>query len=171
MVKLVKPDKLIVGWREWAALPQLKIKRIKLKVDTGARTSALHAFNIRPLKKGGKDLVQFEVHPIQRNEDLIRSCVCPIRDYRWVMDSGGKREKRFVIETPIRLGSMEWPIEITLTDRDQMRFRMLLGRSAVKHHFLVDPAGSYRTKKTKKPLTVSKRSHRGVERRSDDEEE
>ena len=171
MAKVIKPEKLIVGWREWAALPQLKIKRIKLKVDTGARTSALHAFNIRPLKKGGKDFVQFEVHPIQRNEEFIQSCVCPVRDYRWVMDSGGKREKRFVIETPIRLGSIEWPIEITLTDRDQMRFRMLLGRSAVKHKFLVDPAGSYRTRKRKKKQSVQIRRVQGRARIASEEEE
>ena len=171
MVKVIKPERLIVGWREWAELPQLKIKRIKLKVDTGARTSALHAFNIRPIRKGGKDFVRFEVHPIQRNEDFIQSCVCPVRDYRWVMDSGGKREKRFVIETPIRLGSVEWPIEITLTDRDQMRFRMLLGRNAVKNRFLVDPAGSYRTKKGKKTRSVPFRSARVKKRTSSDEEE
>ena len=171
MVKVIKPEKLIVGWREWAALPQLKIKRIKLKVDTGARTSALHAFNIQPLRKGGLDFVRFEVHPIQRNEELILSCVSRVRDYRWVMDSGGKREKRFVIETPIRLGNIEWPIEITLTDRDQMRFRMLLGRNAVKNRFLVDPSGSYRTRKRKKTQTVTNRPIHGKPRKSHEEEE
>ncbi len=170
-VKIIRREKLIVGWREWAALPQLKIKRIKLKVDTGARTSALHAFNIRPLRKGSKDFVRFEVHPLQRNEELVQNCVCPIRDYRWVMDSGGKREKRFVIETPIRLGSDEWPIEITLTDRDQMRFRMLLGRHAVKNRFFVDPGGSYRTKKSEKTRTAPICSPRDKERKPDDEEE
>jgi len=170
-VAIIRREKLIVGWREWAALPQLKIKRIKLKVDTGARTSALHAFNVRPLRKGGKDFVRFEVHPLQRNEEFLQKCVCPIRDYRWVTDSGGKREKRFVIETPIRLGSEEWPIEITLTGRDQMRFRMLLGRNAVKHRFLVDPAGSYRMKKGGKTPPAPIRAPRGKGRKPDDEED
>jgi hypothetical protein len=168
-VTSIKQGKLVVGWREWAALPQLKIERIKVKVDTGARTSALHAFNIRPLKKGGKDFVQFEVHPLQRNEEVLRKCVCSIRDYRWVTDSGGKREKRFVIETPIRIGSEEWPIEVTLTSRDQMRFRMLLGRHAVKNRFFVDPGGSYHmgeNKMKKAPMLML----RGNERNPRDEE-
>jgi hypothetical protein len=138
--------KFVVGWREWAALPELRIQKIKVKVDTGARTSALHAFNIRPFKKKHYDWVKFDVHPLQRNDRIIRSCACSVRDYRWVTDSGGGREKRFVIETQIRLGEEVWPIEITLTDRDQMTFRMLLGRTAMLHRLMVDPAKSYRTK-------------------------
>jgi hypothetical protein len=170
-VKVVKREKLILGWREWAALPQLKIEKIKVKVDTGARTSALHAFNIRPLKRGGKDFVQFEVHPIQRNEKLLRKCVCPIRDYRWVTDSGGKREKRFVIETPISIGGEEWPIEVTLTGRDQMRFRMLLGRHAVKNRFYVDPALSFRMKKNEKARKATILASRSKKHKPEDEEE
>ena len=138
-----KRDKPVLGWREWVALPGLHIERTKAKVDTGARTSALHAFNVRPFRKDGEDWVRFEVHPLQRNEELERTCTCPALDYRWVTNSGGGREKRFVVETLIRLGEEEWPIEVTLTDRDQMGFRMLLGRSAIKNRFVVDPGRSF----------------------------
>jgi len=146
-MRRLEANKLVVGWREWIALPDLGIERVKVKVDTGARTSALHAFNIRPFRKKAADWVQFEVHPMQANEQFVRSCACTVLDYRWVMDSGGKREKRFVIKTPIFLGSKLWPIEITLTARDQMRFRMLLGRHAMKNRIIVDPSRSYCTGK------------------------
>lgn len=135
-----------MGWREWVALPQLEIADVKVKVDTGARTSALHAFNLRPFTRDGERWVRFDVHPVQRNDAIVRSCACPVRDYRWVVNSGGGREKRFVIETPIRIGEQEWPIEVTLADRDQMGFRMLLGRTAIKSRFVVDPARSFCTK-------------------------
>jgi len=158
-----KSRKFVVGWREWAALPDLRIQKIKVKVDTGARTSALHAFNIRPFKKKNADWVKFEVHPMQRNDKILRSCACSVRDYRWVTDSGGKREKRFVVETQIRFGEEAWPIEITLTDRDQMKFRMLLGRTAMMHRLVVDPVKSYCTKtsvnKPKRKIPLVKKSN------------
>lgn len=135
-----------LGWREWVALPDLGIPAVKAKLDTGARTSALHAFNLRPFTRNGEWWVRFDVHPVQRNDAIVRSCICPVRDYRWVVNSGGSREKRFVIETPIRIGDQEWPIEVTLAGRDQMGFRMLLGRTAIKSRFVVDPARSFCTK-------------------------
>lgn len=138
-----KTWKPALGWREWASLPELGIDRIKVKVDTGARTSALHAFNVRPFHKDGEDWIRFDIHPVQRDDASQKTCTVPARDYRWVTNSGGKREKRFVIETPIRIGDREWLIEITLTERDQMGFRMLVGRTAIKGEFVVDPARSY----------------------------
>jgi hypothetical protein len=135
--------KPVVGWREWAALPQLDIGGIKVKIDTGARTSAIHAFNIVPFRKDGEDWVRFDVHPIQRNDTVHKTCEAVAVDYRWVTNSGGGREKRFVVRTMLRLGADAWPIEMTLTDRDQMGFRMLLGRTALERRLMVDPALSF----------------------------
>ena len=139
-----------VGWREWVALPELGIDKIKAKVDTGARTSALHAFALRPFKEDGKDRIYFDMHPIQHNTDVIVTCAADIIDLRWVSDSGGHRELRYVIQTPLRIGDQSMPIEITLTERDTMLFRMLLGRSAIRHHFWVNPAKSFLTRKITK---------------------
>lgn len=135
-----------LGWREWIALPELGIEKIKVKVDTGAKTSTLHAFRIKPFKKNGKHQVRFTVHPLQRRMDVTIQCVADILDIRWVTDSGGHRERRYVIETLIAVGNETWRAEITLTNRDTMRFRMLLGRTAIKSRFQVNPAMSYVTK-------------------------
>ncbi len=135
--------KPIIGWREWAALPELGVDRIKAKIDTGARTSALHAFDIELYKKRGRDWVRFTIQPEQRNAANKQWCTCPVRETRMVTNSGGTREQRFVIETVLNMGDQSWPIEITLTNRDQMGFRMLLGRTAIKGHFLVNPGRSF----------------------------
>jgi hypothetical protein len=136
-----------VGWREWLALPELGIDKIKAKVDTGARTSALHAFSLKPFKEGNKDRISFDMHPIQHNTNKIVTCVADIIDLRWVSDSGGHREERYVISTPVLIGGKSWPIEITLTERDTMLFRMLLGRSAIRNRFMVNSAKSFITTK------------------------
>ncbi len=133
----------MIGWREWIALPELGIQRIKAKIDTGARTSALHAFALRPFKDGNRDRIAFDLHPIQNNDETIVSCTADIIDKRWVTDSGGHREERYVIYTPIFLGDKTWHIEVTLTERDTMLFRMLLGRSAIRKRFIVNPGRSF----------------------------
>jgi len=136
-------DRILVGWREWVALPALAIPAIKAKVDTGARTCALHTFYAERFHRGRKDNVRFGVHPLRGRRDLAVSCTCELLDLRVVTDSGGHRERRWVIETPLRLGDAEWPVEITLTDRDSMLFRMLMGRTALAGRILVDPKASY----------------------------
>ncbi len=136
-------DKTIIGWREWVALPELDVTRIKAKIDTGARTSALHAFNIQVYEQHEQKWVRFAIHPYQRNDTDILTCTCPVRAFRAVTNSGGVQEERVVIETRLALGTQTWPIEVTLTNRDQMGFRMLLGRTALKGHFLIDPGKSF----------------------------
>ena len=125
------------------ALPDLGVERIKAKIDTGARTSAIHAFDIEVYKKNGQEWARFAIHPYQKNDTDIETCTCPVRDIRIITNSGGSREQRVVIETQLTMGNQSWPIEMTLTNRDEMGFRMLLGRTAMKGHFLVDPGKSY----------------------------
>lgn len=132
-----------LGWREWVALPELDIAHIKAKVDTGARTSALHAFSHSTFHERGVMMVRFRIHPIQHRRDVEQECVAEVIDRRSVSDSGGHREKRLVIATPVQLGERRWTIEMTLTKRDNMQFRMLLGRTAIKGHYVVDPGRSY----------------------------
>lgn len=146
-LKKVKLPK--IGWREWLSLPELGIDSIKAKVDTGARTSSLHAFALQPFKENGKDRIRFEIHPKQNDTQTIITCVADIIDFRQVTDSGGHSEMRYVIRTPIKLGDLEWPIEITLAERDSMLFRMLLGRHAIRRRFVVNPARSFITTKNK----------------------
>ncbi|MGB6977445.1 MAG: ATP-dependent zinc protease [Gammaproteobacteria bacterium] len=141
-----------VGWREWLSLPELGVEHIKVKVDTGARTSALHAFAIKPFKKEDKHWLYFDLHPLQSRKDIVIKCEAEVKDIRWVSDSGGHRERRYVIVTPMIIDGQSWPIEITLTNRDNMRFRMLLGRTAIHNRLLVNPASSYLAGKYKGKL-------------------
>ncbi len=134
-----------LGWREWVALPGLAIPAIKAKVDTGARTSALHAHGIEYFRRQRREWVRFCMHPLQHNTELTVPCEAEVSDRRVVTDSGGHRERRYVITTVIRLGADEWPIELTLTKRNNMLFRMLLGRTAVAGRFVVDPRRSFLT--------------------------
>jgi hypothetical protein len=133
----------MAGWREWVSLPELNIPAIKAKIDTGARTSALHAFHLDTFTEKGKTNVRFQLHPFVKRPKHVIECVTVLKDVRWVMDSGGHREERPVIETIICIGGLMWPIEITLTSRDDMRFRMLLGRTAMQKRLMINPSASY----------------------------
>jgi hypothetical protein len=135
--------KPLLGWREWVALPNLGIPRIKAKVDTGARTSALHAFSVERFQENGRPKVRFLVHPVQRDTRARIECVAELADERLVADSGGHREMRPVIMADVLIGGVSLPIELTLTSRDTMAFRMLLGRTAMRDRYLVDPGRSY----------------------------
>ena len=140
-----------VGWREWIAFPELGLPHVKAKMDTGARTSALHAFELEPFDRDGREWVRFAIHPLQRRTDLVVWRETEVADVRAVSDSGGHKEQRYVIHTDLVLGGKRWPIECTLTNRDTMLFRVLLGRTALAGRILVDPENSYLTGRPRRP--------------------
>jgi hypothetical protein len=139
----IEPKRDVIGWREWASLPDLGILHIKTKVDTGAKTSALHAFYVLPFEHQGAQWVRFKVHPLQSSTSAVVECEAPVKTMRRVTDSGGHTEVRYVIETRLMMNGHLRVIELTLTDRETMRFRMLLGRRALKKRFLVDSNKSF----------------------------
>ena len=147
-----------LGWREWVDLPELGLTNIKAKVDTGARTSALHAFELRTFEEDGRQRVEFKMHPKQRDQKTVVVCTADIKDERVVRDSGGHKEERYVIATEVELANQRWPIEITLTNRDTMLFRMLLGRTAMANRIIVDPGKSFLFGRAKQKVT-KKKSH------------
>jgi hypothetical protein len=137
-------SKLItVGWREWILLPDLGLPKIKAKIDTGARTSCLHAFSVEPFLKDGKEWVRFGIHPHQDDCETEVYCEAEVFDKRMVTDSGGHKEERYVITTQLAIAEQHWPIEITLTNRDTMLFRMLLGRTSMENKIIINPAESF----------------------------
>lgn len=139
-----KPERLpIIGWREWVGLPDLLVGRIKAKVDSGARSSSLHAFDIEHFERDGKPWVKFKIHPLQHSDRLTIEAEAPVTDSRMVRSSNGKAQERTVITTRLKLLGEEWPVELTLADRNKMSFRMLLGREAFRRRFLVDAGDSY----------------------------
>lgn len=133
----------LVGWREWLGLPDLDIERVKAKIDTGARSSSLHAFDLQEFRRGNRTWIQFSVHPLQHSAVPTITTEAPLIEYRKVRSSSGHWMERPVILTTIDLGGFRWPIELTLSSRDEMGFRMLLGRSAVRNRFLVHSGQSY----------------------------
>lgn len=136
--------KIIIGKEEWCEFPKLGLPAIKARVDSGAKTSSLHAFNIETLHEHGRDYVLFDIHPVQDNRRLTQRCKAPIVDRREVKSSSGEKETRLVIMTPVVIGDLTWEIEITLSNRDSMGYRMLLGREAmVGANLLIDPNSSF----------------------------
>jgi hypothetical protein len=133
----------LIGWREWVAVPDLSPVPIKAKIDTGARTSTLHAFDLSIELHNGESWADFEVHPTQRSRADRTAVSCPIQTFKRVRSSTGHAERRPVIRTTIQIGDYHYDIELTLTSRDEMGFRMLLGRSALRRRFWVDPGLSF----------------------------
>ncbi|PSV54442.1 ATP-dependent zinc protease [Photobacterium sp. GB-3] len=138
-----KNNKFLVGWREVATLPDLGINNIHVKIDTGARSSCLHTFKIEEFTRDGEDWVKFWIHPIHNNTDVEQICEAKVADKRVVRNSGGDEQLRYFIVSTIDFNGQQWPIEISLTSRDNMAFRMLLGRTAMHDHIIVDPEASY----------------------------
>jgi hypothetical protein len=164
MPKKSKPPLAVIGWREWVGLPDLGIDRIKAKVDTGARSSSLHAYDLHKFSDNGEAWVAFKVHPIQRNTKTIIEAKAKVLEYRSVRSSSGKASIRPVIIARLSLLGQIWPVELTLANRDEMGFRMLLGREAFRKRFLVDAGKSYYggIPKREKQLNSEKNGERGA---------
>jgi hypothetical protein len=145
----VKKESKIIGWREWVTLPDLGLVAVKGKIDTGAKTSSLHAYDIELEKMGLKTYVNFKVHPLQHDFSVVVNCRALLVDKRHVTDSGGHKEERYVIRTWMVLSGVKKRIELTLTNRETMKYRMLIGRAALKH-FYIDPSQSYLSGKSLK---------------------
>lgn len=143
-------DKLIIGWREWCNFPELGLPAVKAKIDTGARTSALHAFNIEVYKLNNQDYARFYVQPLKRYDHLIKLCTAPLVGRKVVTDSGGHKELRLVIKTKLVLANQEQDIEITLTNRREMTHMLLVGRKALENYYLVDTSVAFTSGRIKK---------------------
>ena len=141
--RLNPKEPLKIGWREWVGLPDLGVAAIKAKVDTGARTSALHAYDIESFRRAGALWIRFALHPLQRSNAMKVACEARAIDERLVRNSGGGVEHRYIVTTLLKIGDSSWPIELALANRDQMGFRMLLGRTALEGRVLVEPGRSY----------------------------
>ncbi len=137
------PPSKIAGWREWVALPDFDVPWVKAKLDTGARSSAIHAYDVAQFDRDATAWVSFEIHPWQRSDlDAVR-VELPIADRRVVRSSTGHEEERLVVLATIRIVGLDLSAELTLTNRDEMGFRMLVGREAIRGALLVDPGRSY----------------------------
>jgi hypothetical protein len=137
------PEATVIGWREWVCLPQLHRHSLKAKIDTGAKTCALHTFYVEPFERAAQPWLRFGFHPLLRRRELVVHCEAPLVDRREVTDSGGRRELRWVINTDLQLGPHRFPVEVTLTDRETLQYRMLIGRNALRGLYLVDPTASF----------------------------
>ncbi len=139
-------SKSIIGWRETVGLPDFGVDQIKAKIDTGAKTSSLHAFGAKHFTKDGEDWVSFKIHPRQRHKTPVIVCKARVIDIRPVVSSNGAREKRFFIKTRLKMGPYVFPIELSLSSRDDMGYRLLVGRQALNKRFVVDSGTSYTLK-------------------------
>ncbi len=137
-------DRFILGWEEWLSLPDLGLPTIKAKIDTGAKTSALHAYFVEPFGSASRPMVRFGVHPIPGRDDVQVICTAEVIDRREVTSSNGDRENRYVIRSNVSMGDRTWPIDITLANRETMAYRMLLGRQAILDDMFVDATSSFR---------------------------
>ena len=151
------PLRILIGWREWVALPDIHLPVVKAKLDTGAKTSSLHAFDIEPFFDRGRLKVSFRVHPLNGHPDVYVQCTADVVDYRFVSDSGGHREKRYVILTHLQIGDLNFPIEVTLANRESMSHKMLIGRTAMKQ-LMIDPARAFLLGKPEKIVSAYKPS-------------
>jgi hypothetical protein len=158
VVAQVPQEPTLVGWCEWVSLPDAGVEWIKAKVDTGATTSALHAFDITEEERDGAPWVRFWIHPWQRHHSDAVEWAAPVTDRRRVRSSSGHAQERFVVTMGVTIAGRRVPAEVTLTNRDKMGFRMLIGREALAHGFLVDPAASYLGGKPKRRV---RRRNRG----------
>lgn len=156
MTKVSKSDLPIIGWREWVGLPDLGIKLIKAKVDTGARSSSIHASELEEFERNGATWIRFKVCPIQRSSANVIRAAAKVLEHRSVRSSSGKATLRPVIVTNVELLGFSWAVELTLANRDEMGFRMLLGREAFRHRFLVDGGRSYYGGKPKRKVKLPK---------------
>jgi hypothetical protein len=157
------PAKAVVGWRKWIALPSLGIDYIKAKIDTGARSSSLHAFDVETFERNGEAWVRFVVHPWQRDVKTTLKAESRVLEFRHVRSSSGHTSLRPVIRTDVELQGQRWEIDVTLASRDEMGFRMLLGREALRRRFVVDPGRSYIV--SKPPATTPLKKHPKKKRR------
>ena len=147
----------VIGWREWVVLPEFGIRRIKAKVDTGARSSAIHAIHVKEFERNGQLWVRFQVHPMQRSTKVVNTAEAIVIDRRAIRSSSGKATIRPVIKTTVKILGVEFDVELTLANRDEMGFRMLLGREAFRNRFLIDPGNSYFGGKPKRKKKSTKK--------------
>lgn len=154
-----RADRARLGWREWIALPAWNVEYLKAKVDTGARTSSIHAFDLEPFVRDDAEWVRFEIHPWQRTTDDAVVAEAVIAGWRAIRNSSGKIDHRPVVYTDLVIGGLTVTAEVTLTRRDEMGFRMLIGREAIRTRFVVDPGASYRGGR---PAREIRRRNRGV---------
>lgn len=148
----------MIGWREWVGLPDLGIERIKAKVDSGARSSSLHASEVEEFEDQGLMFARFKIHPFHRSPDRFVNAEAQVIDFRQVRSSSGATTNRPVIQTNVVLLGESWSVELTLADRTEMGFRMLLGREAFRGKFLVDGGKSYYGGKPKRKKKKRKRA-------------
>ncbi|WP_411818742.1 ATP-dependent zinc protease [Hyphococcus sp. DH-69] len=138
--KRVRPT---IGWREWVDLPDFEVHHVNAKIDTGAKSSAIHAFKIKEVLIEGEPHVEFCLHPVQRRKTPEVVCCAPIAGKKKIRSSNGQEEERYVVETHLKIGDHELKIDLTLTNRDAMGFRLLIGRDALRRKFVIDPGASY----------------------------
>ncbi|MEX6634645.1 ATP-dependent zinc protease family protein [Hyphococcus lacteus] len=141
--KKKKRVRTLIGWREWVDLPDLEVHHVNAKIDTGAKSSAIHAFKIKEVLIEGVPHVEFYLHPVQRRKRPEVLCCVPIAGRRIIRSSNGQEEERYVVETHLKMGEATLKIDLTLTNRDAMGFRLLIGRDALRRKFMIDPGASY----------------------------